>query len=250
MTEPAGPEVLLDVRGLSAGYGDLRILKEVSLSVWAGKVTAVLGSNGAGKTTLLSTISGLVQARSGSIELLGREVAKMAAYKRSTRGLALVQEGKRIFRHLTVAQNLMVGGAKLHRDQRKAGIERAYERFPVLGEKRSALAGSLSGGQQQMLAIGQALVPSPRVLMLDEPSAGLAPIIVNDVLRVIKTLASEGVGIILVEQLVDQALSVADRVMVLDLGSIVIDRPVGEVTEHELASAYLGVSTSREESAR
>lgn len=236
------PRAVLEVRGLAAGYGDLEVLRGVDLTAWEGHLTAVLGSNGAGKTTLLSTITGLLRARAGSVTLLGNNVTRTPAHLRSTRGLALVQEGKRVFHDLTVQQNLSLGGYRMSRTERRQAAALAYERFPILKAKRNDRAGSMSGGQQQMLAIAQALMPSPKVLMLDEPSAGLAPIVVSELLEAIKVLKADGVGIILVEQLVGEALSVADHVVVLQQGQVVIDQTADSVDERDLMDAYLGDS--------
>jgi len=234
-------EPILRVEGLHSGYGDLRVLHGVSLSAVPGRCTAVLGANGAGKTTLLSTIAGILRTGSGSIQLAGRELGRSPAHRRSELGLALVQEGKRVFHGRTVHENLLLGGRALRRRDRAAAVDRAFDRFPVLGDKSAQRAGALSGGQQQMLAIAQALMPEPEVLMLDEPSAGLAPIVVKDVLTTIELLKAEGKAVVLVEQLVAEALSVADRALVLDRGYIVIDRAAADVDADEIRQVYLGM---------
>ena len=233
---------VLRVENLSASYGDINVLFDVSLNVWSGKVTTVLGANGAGKTTLLSTIAGLLRAQAGTMTLDGTDLRRMRPYARVSHGLALVQEGKRVFHRRTVHENLLLGGYRLPRRARPKAVTSAYQRFPILFEKRNKPAGSLSGGQQQMLAIAQALVSGPRVLMLDEPSAGLAPIIVDESLATIRQLKAEGMAVVLVEQLVDKALRVADHVVVLQRGRAVIDRPADRVAEADLLDAYLGVS--------
>ncbi|MEV4604397.1 ABC transporter ATP-binding protein [Amycolatopsis sp. NPDC049253] len=209
---------LLEVRALGSGYGDLRVLREVSLTVRAGAVTVVLGRNGAGKTTLLSTIAGLLRPFCGNVVLRGTDITKVPPSERARRGIALVQENKRVFKRRTVEQNLQLGGYSMPRRKVSEAISAAYDRFPVLGEKRAQRAGELSGGQQQMLAIAQALMPGPALLMLDEPSAGLAPVIVDDVLATVTALKNEGLGILLVEQLVDKAMSVADDLVVVEHG--------------------------------
>jgi branched-chain amino acid transport system ATP-binding protein len=216
-----GESPLLRVTNLAAGYGDLRAVWDVSLEVSAGRILALLGANGAGKSTTLLAILGLSRVMGGSIEMAGQNLNGLAPYDRAKLGIGLVQEGKRVFRQRTVEQNLMLGGWTISRPRRqrlKKAVARAYDRFPVLADRRHEPAGSLSGGQQQMLAIAQALVPEPRVLMLDEPSAGLAPIIVSEVLGVISELRAEGIGILLVEQLVDASLEVADHVTVISRG--------------------------------
>jgi branched-chain amino acid transport system ATP-binding protein len=240
----SGGEVLLQVEHLVAGYGDLRAVWDLSLEVLPGRITVLLGSNGAGKTTTLLAVAGVATQVGGSIRLLGEDIGGLSASARTARGLALVQEGKRIFRDRTVEQNLRIGGWSIPRPRRRrleTGLELAYQRFPVLAERRRAKAGSLSGGQQQMLAIAQALMPDPKVVMLDEPSVGLAPIILEEVLAVVEQLRSEGYGILLVEQLVDTALSVADDVVVIDRGRISFSGPVSAVGDGEvIRNAYLG----------
>ena len=237
---------VLEVSKLSAGYGDIGVLADVELTAWRGYVTAVFGANGAGKTTLLSAIAGLIPARAGTVLLNGKDITKAPAYSRSASGLALVQEGKRVLHKRTVHENLQLGGYRMPRSERRTALEAAYSRFPVLQDKRDAKAGSLSGGQQQMLAIAQALMPGPSVLLLDEPSAGLAPIIVTDLLHSIAALKAEGMAIVLVEQLVGQAMSVADHVIALQQGTVVIDAPATAVNSAQLHAAYLGEQTSLE----
>lgn len=233
---------ILKVLDLTAGYGDMGVLFDVSLTAWEGSVTAVFGSNGAGKTTLMSAIAGLIRTRSGHIELDGVDISPRAAHSRSASGLALVQEGKRVFHKRTVHENLVLGGHKLKRSARQSSLDAAYDRFPILRDKSNVKAGALSGGQQQMLAIAQALMPGPKVLLLDEPSAGLAPIIVKDLLESIAAMKAEGMAIVLVEQLVGQALSIADHVVALQHGRIAIDCEASEVDADRLRAAYLGAS--------
>jgi branched-chain amino acid transport system ATP-binding protein len=235
---------LLEVSGLSAGYGDISVLSDIGITAWQGSVTAVFGSNGAGKTTLLSAITGLIPAREGAVVLNGRDITKMPAHMRAASGLALVQEGKRVLHKRTVHENLQLGGYRLRRPERRPALDVAYDRFPVLKEMRDAKAGALSGGQQQMLAIAQALMPGPQVLLLDEPSAGLAPIIVADLLQSIARLKAEGMAIVLVEQLVGQAMTVADHVIALQHGDVVIDSPASTVNHAQLHAAYLGEQAS------
>lgn len=232
----------LEIKDLDTGYGELRVVRGLSLSCNAGEITALLGRNGAGKTTTLSAVAGLLPVTAGTIELFGEAQTGTPA-KRVLNGLALVQEGKRVFRARTVEENLRLGGF-VNRGNRgfiDAGIARAYERFPILKEKRNQAAGMLSGGQQQMLAIAQALMPEPRVLMLDEPSAGLAPAIVEEVFGEIATLKKEGLCVLLVEQLIDNSLAIADRVAVLDHGAITIDTEVNALESWDvLRESYLG----------
>lgn len=234
---------LLSVRNVESGYGDLRVVWDVSLDVWPGKVTALLGRNGAGKTTTLRAISGLNKVTRGEIGFDGEDMAKVPAHQRVRRGMAYVQEGKRVFHRQTVEQNLILGGyvRKIRRSALRREIERIYELFPVLGDKRNLLAGSMSGGQQQMLAIGQALMAEPTLLLLDEPSGGLAPVIVNEVMERVQALKETGLAVLLVEQAVEAAMSVADHVTVLDIGRVVMDSDANSVSDLEvLKDAYFG----------
>ena len=231
---------LLAVRSLSSGYGDIQALWDVDMAVQAGQVTVILGRNGAGKSTLLLTIAGLLRQKSGSVSLNGADLTGLPTHQRARRGVALVQENKRIFRQLTVEQNLNLGGYMLGKQARKQALSVAYERFPALAAKRTASAATLSGGQQQMLAIAQALMPGPALLMLDEPSAGLAPAIVIEVIHTVSALKTEGLGIVLVEQLVDQAMSVADHVIVLEHGRSMLSAAAADVTPRQVRELYLG----------
>lgn len=233
---------VLEMRSISSGYGDVRVLWDVSLRVPPGEVTVVLGRNGAGKSTTLLTLAGVLKPYSGSVWFGERELTTVPAHKRPKLGIALVQEGKQIFKQRTVEENLLVGAwaAQSPRAARK-DISRQYDLFPILAKKRSDLAGSLSGGQQQMVAIAQALMARPKVLMLDEPSAGLAPSIVLEILAVIRQLREQGIGVLLVEQLVDQAMSVADSVLVLDAGRVAYSGNAADASSRDLLkSLYLG----------
>jgi branched-chain amino acid transport system ATP-binding protein len=236
-------EPALEAVRICSGYGDLQVLREVSVRVWPGQLSVLLGSNGAGKTTTLRTVSGLNQATAGTVRLLGQDVTKLAPSERVRLGLGYVMEGKRLFHRRTVEENLLLGGYTKVRGRRglrrKAGA--MYERFPVLGERRRSRAGELSGGQQQMLAIAQALMAEPRVLLLDEPSGGLAPIIVKQVLAIVDELKADGLGVLLVEQAAEEAVRIAGHVTVLDVGRVVIDKPAAEIEDvAEIQHAYLG----------
>jgi branched-chain amino acid transport system ATP-binding protein len=234
---------LLTVTNLAVNYGDARAVHDVSFAVGAGQITAVLGSNGAGKTTTLHAIAGLLPARAGQILLDGKDITARPAHEIPGLGLSLVQQGKRIFPALTVEANLLVATQphKLRRRARLKLVDEAYQRFPALAEKRQAHAGSLSGGQQQMLAIGQSLMARPRLLMLDEPSAGLSPAIVKEVLRTVSALAADGMGILIVEQLVEDVMTIAHDVVVIDEGRVAVAGPVDKVsTDRRLVDAYLG----------
>ena len=211
---------VLEVASITGGYGDITALWDVDLYANRGEVTVVFGRNGAGKTTLLSTIAGLLPCRGGRITFAGQDVTKAPAHLRSRAGIAMVQENKRIFRRRTVNENLVLGGHSLDRTALREAIELAYQRFPALAGRRKEPAGALSGGQQQMLAIGQALMPGPTLLMLDEPSMGLAPAIVSQMIDTVAQLKQEGLAIVLVEQLVTTAMSVADHITVLDQGRV------------------------------
>jgi branched-chain amino acid transport system ATP-binding protein len=234
---------LLTVTNLAVNYGDARAVHDVSLAVGAGQITAVLGSNGAGKTTTLHAIAGLLSPRAGQILLDGKDITGRAAHEIPALGLSLVQQGKRIFPELTVEANLLVATQphKLRRRARLKLVDEAYQRFPALAEKRQAHAGSLSGGQQQMLAIGQSLMAQPRLLMLDEPSAGLSPAIVKEVLKTVATLAADGMGILIVEQLVDDVMTIAHDVVVIDEGRVAVSGSADAVaSDPRLMDAYLG----------
>ena len=242
MTEP-----LLRVDGISTGYGDLRVVRDVSLRVGEGEVTALLGRNGAGKTTVLRALAGLNPLDGGSITLAGADIGHTADHARVSAGMSYVQEGKRIFRGLSVEDNLVLGGHARRQGRRQlaADIEARYAMFPILGQRRDDPAGQLSGGQQQMLAIASALMSNPRVLMLDEPSAGLAPTIVGEVLDTIVSMKGTGLAVLLVEQAVDFALAVADDVVVIDLGRVVLSGHAGqESMRASILQAYEGLTTA------
>jgi branched-chain amino acid transport system ATP-binding protein len=240
------PAPLLEVKNLATGYGDIRAVWDVSLSVHAGKLTAVLGRNGAGKTTTLRAIAGLNKVSAGSINYQGKDISGLQPHRRVTNGIAFVQDGKRVFHRLTVQDNLFLGGYTLGIGRRKMPKEvaRIFEIFPVLGERAKVVAGQMSGGQQQMLAIGQALMAKPALLMLDEPSGGLAPSIVGEVMETVATLKTAGIGVLLVEQQVEAAIDVADHVVVLDIGRVILDSPASEIVDLDvLKEAYFGSAT-------
>lgn len=217
----------LEVKGITCGYGDITVVRDFSLSVNPGEVLALLGRNGAGKTTTLRAISGLIRIDSGEILVEGRSIGGLPPYKRVSQGIAFVQEGKRIFRERTIEENLMLGAftSKFKPKTMQSQLEEAYDRFPILRARRHQPAGALSGGQQQMLSIAQALMRRPGVLLLDEPSAGLAPAIVSEVYDAIARLRDEGLAILLVEQAVGWAASVADRIAVMSLGEKLYEGP-------------------------
>jgi ABC-type branched-subunit amino acid transport system ATPase component len=212
----------LAVEGLRLGYGDLTAVREVSFTTYAGQVCGVVGRNGAGKTTLVSGVAGLLEAREGRVLRRGTDITGMSSWDRARAGIALVQEGRRVFRGLTVEENLMAGAfvTGSSRSRAREAYAGAYDRFPILGQKRNDLAGSLSGGQQQMLCIAQALAASPQVLLIDEPSSGLAPVVVEEVIDVARALADEGMAVILVEQYLDDLVRVADELLIIEQGHV------------------------------
>ena len=234
---------LLEVRDLHVFYGNIEALKGISLQVDPGQIVAILGGNGAGKTTTLRTISGLLRPRSGSITYGGKSLIGVEAHVLVAKGLSHVPEGRRIFNILTVAENLNLGGY-LIRSDRKLVVERKasiYKLFPRLAERRTQLAGTLSGGEQQMLAIGRALMSAPKVLMLDEPSLGLAPILARSVLKTVREIAKEGTAVLLVEQNARQALAISDRAYVIEVGRVVLEGDAATLARDErVQKAYLG----------
>lgn len=239
----AAPIPLLEVKHLATGYGDIRAVWDVSLRVYPAKLTAILGRNGAGKTTTLRAIAGLNKVGDGSINFQGEDISALPAHRRVSRGMAFVQDGKRVFHRLTVQENLFLGGYTLGIGRRKLPekLTRIYDIFPMLGERRNTVVGQMSGGQQQMLAIGQALMAEPTLLMLDEPSGGLAPSIVDEVMGVLKILKAAGMGVLLIEQQVEAAIEVADHVVVLDIGRVILDSPASEIADLQvLKQAYFG----------
>jgi branched-chain amino acid transport system ATP-binding protein len=233
----------LALRGINALYGDSHVLHDVSFSVKPGRVLALLGRNGAGKTTCMNAIIGFLRPRDGDIRLHGEPIAGLSPEVISRRGVGLVPQGRRIFPSLSVYENLLVAQRKPAGAVAKAWtLEDVFSAFPRLDERRQQAAGSLSGGEQQMLAIGRALVSNPRVLLLDEPSEGLAPKIVHEVGAILRTLKAQGFSILLVEQNTTLALGVADDVVILNTGRIVYDGPAEDArNQPELLQAHLGV---------
>ena len=236
-------EAMLQVNNLSSHYGAIQAIGDVSLYVNEGELVAIVGANGAGKTTLLRTISGVQPASGGEILFEGDNLTKSPPSKIVGRGICQVPEGRQVFAPLSVEDNLRLGGYahRKDRDWVSGELERIYELFPILKEKREQSAGTLSGGQQQMLAIGRAMLGRPKLLLLDEPSMGLAPLLVEEIFRVVNELNESGVTILLVEQNARAALKIADRGYVLETGSVVLTAPGEELLENEaVRKAYLG----------
>ena len=234
-------EALLQVEGVASGYGKIGVLHGVDMQIGPGEVVALLGPNGAGKTTLLRTISGLLPWSAGSVHFEGRDLAGIGPRETARQGIAHVIEGHRVFTQQTVADNLLLAAYDVPRAERSARIEEALNYFPEIAAKRADLGSTLSGGQQQMLAVAQGLVRKPKLLMLDEPSAGLSPVLVDRVLSVVAKLRDGGTSVLLVEQLIEKALAVSDRVYALAQGRVVLSAATGEADlPHRLERAYLG----------
>jgi branched-chain amino acid transport system ATP-binding protein len=233
------PEPLLDMQGVDVFYGDFQALFRVSLAVEAGQIAAVIGANGAGKSTLLKCIAGLMHPRAGSITFAGDNIARAAAFEVVKRGISLVPEGRRLFPSLSVEENLLIGG-----QSKRSGswtLSRVYELFPVLAERRHVPATALSGGQQQMAAIGRALVANPRLLLCDEISLGLAPIAVRDIYAQLYNVVREGLAVVIVEQNIVQALHAANQVYCLQEGHVALAGASSGLTREAISAAYFGV---------
>lgn len=233
---------MLKVENINVYYGAIHALKGISVDVKEGEIVTLIGANGAGKSTILRTISGLLRTKTGNILFEGNSVASMAAEEIVKKGISQVPEGRRIFANMTVEENLELG-AYIRSD--KAGIRKdinkVFERFPRLGERRVQVAGTLSGGEQQMLAIGRGLMSQPRLLLLDEPSMGLAPLLVKEIFSIIKEINASGTTILLVEQNANMALSIAHQAYVLETGRIILSGSAKELAEsEEVRKAYLG----------
>ena len=233
---------MLEVRDLQVYYGMINAIKGISFDVNAGEIIALIGANGAGKTTVLHTVTGLVTPKAGSITFEGVNLLKSPAYKILSLGMAHVPEGRRIFQQLTVYENLKLG-AYIMKDKRQLenNLAYVYEHFPRLKERKNQVAGTLSGGEQQMLAMGRALMSSPKILLMDEPSMGLSPLLVNEIFGIIREVSADGTTVLLVEQNAKKALSIADRAYVLETGSIVLEGDAKEMMNNDdIKKAYLG----------
>lgn len=236
---------MLKIRNLDAGYGKLRVLKNISLHVKGGEIVTMIGANGAGKTTLLHTIVGLIRPMRGDIKFLGQMCESTAVGQIVASGCALVPEGRQVFAPMSVEENLLLGGYVLQKAQGRAAVQKElahqYELFPILRERRHQLAGTLSGGEQQMLAMGRALMSRPKLVMMDEPSTGLAPLIVRDIFQIIRRLREEGNTVLLIEQNAKAALGIADRGYVLEVGKIIVQGPAADLLANsDVQRAYLG----------
>ena len=233
---------LLEVKNLEVYYGVICALKGISFEVNEGEIVSLIGANGAGKTTMMQSVVGLLPKRSGSVIFDGQDITKIPCHKIVGLGMTQVPEGRRIFQELSVYENLLMGAYTMKDQQKfKTDLEEIYERFPRLAERRNQIAGTLSGGEQQMLAMSRALMSHPKLLMLDEPSMGLAPILVDQIFSIIKELNDSGTTILLVEQNANKALEIADRAYVLETGSIMLSGTGAELAQSdEVRKAYLG----------
>ena len=241
MSSNGRPEPLLRLEGVNTYYGQMHILQNVDLEVAEGELVCLLGGNASGKSTTLKTILGIVEPRTGSVLLGGENVTRMATSHRITRGLAIVPENRRLFGPMTVLENLEMGAYLRPRADLREDLERVYSIFPLLADRKKQLAGTLSGGEQQMVAMGRALMARPKLLLMDEPSMGLAPILVERSFEIIEQVHDAGVALLVVEQNANVSLSIADRGYVLSTGRIVLEGKAKDLLEHEeLRKAYLG----------
>lgn len=233
---------MLNIKDLDVYYGMIHAIKKISFDVKKGEIVTLIGANGAGKTTILKTISGMIKAKNGEVHYNGEDILRKEPHKIVGSGLAHVPEGRRVFPEMTVEDNLELGGfTDSNRAKVKLGFENAYEKFPRLYERRKQIAGTLSGGEQQMLAIGRALMSQPEIILMDEPSMGLAPILVQQIFDIIEEINKAGTTVLLVEQNANMALSVADRAYVLETGKIVLSGNAKELLGNDdIRKAYLG----------
>ena len=233
---------MLEIKDLNVYYGVIQALKGISFEVNEGEVIALIGANGAGKTTTLHTLTGLISAKSGSIVLDGKDITKTPAHKIVKMGIAHVPEGRRISQNLTVLDNIRLGAfTRKDKDGIAADVEKVYKLFPRLEERKTQIAGTLSGGEQQMLAMGRALMSKPRIVVMDEPSMGLSPILVSEIFDIIENIREQGTTVLLVEQNAKKALSIADRAYVLETGKIVLSGKASDlINDESVKKAYLG----------
>ena len=233
---------MLSVNNLQVHYGMIQAIKDVSFEVNEGEVIALIGTNGAGKTTILHTVSGLLQPTKGSVIFEGQDITKIPAHKIVSLGMAHVPEGRRVFAQLTVLENLKLGAyTRKDKNEMEETLKMIYKRFPRLEERKNQIAGTLSGGEQQMLAMGRALMSHPKIILMDEPSMGLSPIFVEEVFKIIRDISAEGVTVLLVEQNAKKALNIADRAYVLETGNIILQGDAKKLMNDEsVKKAYLG----------
>lgn len=233
---------MLSVNNLQVHYGMIQAIKDVSFEVNEGEVIALIGANGAGKTTILHTVSGLLQPTKGSVIFEGQDITKIPAHKIVSLGMAHVPEGRRVFAQLTVLENLKLGAyTRKDKNEMEETLKMIYKRFPRLEERKNQIAGTLSGGEQQMLAMGRALMSHPKIILMDEPSMGLSPIFVEEVFKIIRDISAEGVTVLLVEQNAKKALNIADRAYVLETGNIILQGDAKKLMNDEsVKKAYLG----------
>lgn len=233
---------MLEIKNLQVNYGMIQAIKNVDFHVEEGEVVALIGANGAGKTTILHTVSGLLTPVQGSVIFDGTDITKIPGHKIVSMGMAHVPEGRRVFANLSVLQNLKMGAfTRKDKNEIEDSLQYVFSHFPRLDERRKQLAGTLSGGEQQMLAMGRALMSKPRIILMDEPSMGLSPIFVNEIFDIIQTVSKSGTTVLLVEQNAKKALSIADRAYVLETGKIVMEGKASELLDNEdIKKAYLG----------
>lgn len=233
---------MLEVKDLEVYYGMIQAIKGVSFEVNQGEVIALIGANGAGKKTILHTVTGLLAPKKGSVLFEGKDITKIPAHKIVSLGMAHVPEGRRVFADLSVYENLKMGAyTRKDKEEIEKSLDRVYERFPRLKERKNQLAGTLSGGEQQMLAMGRALMSQPKIILMDEPSMGLSPILVNEIFDIIQEVSKSGTTVLLVEQNAKKALSIADRAYVLETGKIVLDgKAEALLNDDSIKKAYLG----------
>ena len=233
---------MLDVKDLEVYYGVIQAIKGVSFEVNQGEVIALIGANGAGKTTILHTVTGLLSPKKGQVFFEGKDITKVPAHKIVSMGMAHVPEGRRVFAELSVYENLKMGAyTRKDKSEIEESLENVYRRFPRLEERKNQMAGTLSGGEQQMLAMGRALMSKPKIILMDEPSMGLSPILVNEIFDIIQAVSESGMTVLLVEQNAKKALSIADRAYVLETGNIVLEGKAKDLLEDDsIKKAYLG----------
>lgn len=233
---------MLEIKDLEVYYGMIQAIKGISFEVNEGEVIALIGANGAGKTTILHAVTGLIPAKAGKILFEGKDITKVPGYKIVSRGMAHVPEGRRVFAELSVYQNLKMGAyTRKDKEEIEQTLQMVYKRFPRLEERKNQMAGTLSGGEQQMLAMGRALMSHPRIILMDEPSMGLSPIFVNEIFDIIREVSAGGTTVLLVEQNAKKALSIADRAYVLETGTIKLEGDADELMHNDaVRKAYLG----------